>query len=159
MEQCKKRIIVYLISFFIYVAIFCILFSFAPMYWAKIVAGEETIVLHRSLLQVIRSPQLINSSYVFNVDLSLWILLGSCLSLISFCFIAFKVKYAKIFLMISSIIFFAVALSASMYVNGLHEEVGIFSIGYSYGIWLFVAEYICAMMYSKFFCIKRLKGD
>lgn len=144
----KKKILCSAVCL-IFAAVYCVLFCFAPMYRAEVVKGSEQIVLYRNLLQAIQSPELTEQSLTFTVDLSLWIVSGAVLTLISFCLIAFEVKYAKWYLAAGAVLFFVFAFTDAISVTEQGLTGGTYHVGYAFGFYLFAAEYILAFSYSR----------
>ena len=144
----RKKLILSASVFCLFAAVYCVLFCFVPMYRAEATIDSGKIVLYRNILQAIQSPQLVEQSLIFTVDLSQWIILGAALTLFSFCLIAFEVKYAKLFLIAGAVLFFVFAFTNAISVTGQGIEEGAYHVGYAYGFFLFAAEYILAFAYS-----------
>ena len=144
----KKKIVLSSLVFCVFTAVYCVLFCFAPMYRAEVVKGSGKIVLYQTILQAIKSPQLIEQSFIFTVDLSSWIISGAVLTLVAFCLIAFEVKYAKWFLAAGAVLLFVLAFTNGISVNGQEMTGGTYHVGYAFGFYLFAVEYILAFSYS-----------
>ena len=129
-------------------AVYCVLLFFAPVFFYDVKVGAKDFDYTISVMQAIFTPQKTIVTYKFIINLSLWIILGIALSIVSFFLIAYQREGGKFFLIIGCAIFFLTVFMADGKVDGIGWSRFSADGFFDYGGWRLAILYILVFVYS-----------